>query len=66
MNSLCIKVEGLLGHDIEEVCKDMCRLAKHLSLMVETDFNKVQLLATENSDPAELAQWYREQTKHTT
>ena len=43
--SISLKVDGIAGTSIEDAAEDMLKISKLLGIMIEMDFNGVQLIA---------------------
>jgi hypothetical protein len=63
MSTLILKVEALAGTTIEDACRDLCALADRVGILCEVPFNGVDVWAFPGTNPARLADAWREQIK---
>ena len=61
MKALVLKVEGLAGNMVQNIARDMIRLAGLLDVMVECNVNGVTLLAVTGTTIADLERQYKKE-----
>lgn len=59
--NLSIKVEGIAGSDIKEVCEEMIALSMRLQVMVTVNFNGIHLNALSGDDATVMVSEYHRQ-----
>ena len=66
MNTFNLRLESFPGADIDSCCRDACRLADQLAIVVMFPFNGVICMARPGDNPQELALvWeYELRSKH--
>jgi hypothetical protein len=67
MNTFNIRLESFAGADIDSCCRDACRLADQLQIVVMFPFNGVTCMARPGDDPHELSSAWDDElrSKHT-
>lgn len=55
MNTFNLRLEPFSGADIDSCCRDACRLADQLAIVVTFPFNGVNCMARPGDDPGQLA-----------
>jgi hypothetical protein len=61
MSCLSIKVDVCAGTEIKTACADICAFAKNMGIMIKSNFNGINVIATPGSDPAEMTKEYYEE-----